>query len=186
MAIEVSSKIGIISKALILCGEKPLESLSDNRYGAQVGSNLFELIYENEIQTNSWRFATTKKALSRLVDVPLNQYAYAYQLPSDMLVPSHVWPRQSYEIYGNHIYTDAISITLDYRFKPDISQLPAYFSLLMVYALYKDMSKPITESDAHVMKALKAYGIQRDRALYADAQGRPATPILDAPFVDVR
>lgn len=74
MSIETNTKIGLISKALILCGEKPLQSLSDDRYGATVGANLFELIYENELQSNRWRFACTKRALNRLVDVPLNQW----------------------------------------------------------------------------------------------------------------
>jgi hypothetical protein len=163
-----------------------LNSLSDNRYGATVGSNLFELIFENEIQSNSWRFATTKKALSKLSNVPLNQWANAFQLPSDMLVPYYVYPRAPYEIYGDHIYTDESSIELDFRFKPTIDKCPAYFCLLMVYALYKDMAKPITESDAHVTKAMKAYTMQRDRSLYADAQGRPPTPVQDNPFTNVR
>jgi hypothetical protein len=50
--IEESTKVGLISKALILCGEKPLTSLTDDRYGATVGVNLFELIYEAELQSN--------------------------------------------------------------------------------------------------------------------------------------
>lgn len=186
MSIEVSTKIGLISKALVLCGEKPLLSLTDNRYGATVGGNLFELLYENELTSNSWRFCSTKKALSRLVNAPLNQWQYAYQMPVDMLVPHYVFPRVPYEIYGAHIYTNATSVELDYRFKPNVDQCPSYFALLMVYALYRDMAKPITESDAHAVKGAKSYALQRDRALYADAQGRPATPIQSSPFTSGR
>lgn len=169
-----------------MCGEKPLESLSDDRYGATVGANLFELLYENELASNTWRFATKKKALSRLVDVPLNQWQFAYQLPTDMLVPYYVFPKTRYEIYADHLYTNASAVELDYRFKPDIDKVPVYFSMLMVYVLYRVFAKPITESDAHAMKAIKEYALQRDRALYADSQGRPATPIVDSPLTDVR
>lgn len=91
-SIETNSKIDLISKALVLCGETPLNTLSDDRYGATVGSNLFEILYENELQSNRWRFATKKKALSRLVATPLNQWAYKYQLPSDMLLPIGMYP----------------------------------------------------------------------------------------------
>lgn len=185
-SIEVQSKISIISKSLILCGEKPCTSLSENRYGVTVGAGLFDLVYESELASNPWRFCSMKKALSRLVNVPLNQWKYAYQLPPEMIVPSYVFPRAQYEIYGDHLYTDVTAVELDFRFKPDISACPAYFSLLMVYALYKDMAKPVTESDAHALKALKAYALQRDRALYADAQGRPATPIQSNPFTEQR
>lgn len=185
-AIETQTKIKIISDALILVGEKPLQSLSDDRYGATVGSNLFERTYENELQSNPWRFSMKKAALSRLVVTPLNQYAYAYQIPADCLLVRHVYPRTYYEIFGDRIYTDATSVELDYQFKPDITAVPAYFSTLMVYALARDMVKPITESDTGVKTFAAKYVMQRDRAMYADAQARPATPIQDSPFTDFR
>jgi len=187
MAIVTNSKIDLISDALILCGEKPLTSLSDNRYGATVGSNLFEIIYENELQSNRWRFACTKKALSRLVAAPLNQWSYAYQLPSDMLLPIGVYPPDlQYEIYADHLYSDRTSIELDYMFKPEVTDCPAYFTKLIVYALAKDMIKAITESDNAVQIMTQKYNMQKGIAMYADAQGRPAKPVFDSPYTDVR
>lgn len=185
-SIETSTKIGLISKALILCGENPLSALSDNRYGATVGSNLFELIYEAELQSNRWRFNCTKRALSRITAVPLNEWQYAYQLPSNLLLPIGVYPKAPYEIYADHIQTNQSSIELDYQFKPDITSVPAYFALLMTYALAKDMIKPITESDAAVTIMTAKYNVQRSRSQYADAQGRPNRPIADSPFTSNR
>lgn len=186
MAIETGTKIKIISDAAILCGEKPLVSLSDDRYAATVGSNLFEMLYEEELQSNRWRFACKKGALSRLVDVPLNKWQYAYQLPSDMLLPIGIYPKQLYEIYSNRIYTNASTVELDYMFKPEVSAIPAYFRTLMVYRMAQDMIKPITESDTAMDRRVRAYNTQRNRALFADAQGRPNEPILDSPFTDNR
>lgn len=186
MAIEQNTKIGLISKALVLLGETPLNSLSDNRYGATVGANMFELIYENELQSNRWRFACAKKSLSRLVAVPLNEWEYAFQLPTDMLLPIGVFPYAPYEIYATHLYTDETAIDLEYMFKPDVTAVPAYFSTLMVYALARDMAKPITESDAAVSVFQNKYVMQRDRALFADAQGRPNSAITYSPFTDNR
>lgn len=186
MSIETQSKIAIISKALILCGETPLSSLSDDRYGATVGSNLFEMIYEAELQSNRWRFACGKVALSRLNATPLNQYQYAFQLPSTMLLPLGVYPKADYEIYSDRIYTNESSIDLEYLFKPDVSACPAYFALLMSYALARDMIKPLTESDSAVQIMEGKYTRQRARAMFADAQGRPNKPMYDSPFTDVR
>lgn len=186
-SIETNSKIDLISKALILCGEKPLTALNDNRYGATVGSNLFEIIYENELQSNRWRFAMAKKALSRLVAVPLNQWTYAYQLPSDMLLPIGVFPPDlTYEIYADRLYSDRTSVELDYMFKPEVTDCPAYFTKLITYALAKDMIKAITESDQAVEVMTQKYNMQRSIALYADAQGRPSKMVFDSPFTDVR
>lgn len=186
MAIETPSKIGLISKALILIGETPLDSLSDNRYGATVGSNLFEVIYESELSSNRWRFAMTKDSLSRLVDAPLNQWQYAYQLPSDMLLPIGVYPKAPYEIYADHLYTDQSTVELDYMFKPAVSELPAYFAQMLIYSLARDMVKPITESDNAVQVFQAKYLEQRNRALFADAQGRPSQVVFDNPFIDAR
>lgn len=187
-SIETSTKIALISRALILCGEQPLNALTDDRYGATVGSNLFELIYENELQTGTrWRFACKKRALSLLTSAPLNEWQYAFQMPSDMLLPLGIYPRGvKYEIYGDHMYTNASAVDFDYMFKPDISRVPAYFAQLMVYALAKDMIKPITESETAVDKMTAKYNVQRSRAQFADAQGRPNQPIADSPFTDVR
>ncbi len=187
MAIETNSKIDLISKALILCGEQPLNSLNDNRYGATVGASLFEVLYENELQSNRWRFAMTKGQLSRLVAEPLNQWKYAYQLPPDMLLPVGIYPVDlDYEIYADRIYTDRESVELDYMFKPDVTSTPAYFALLMTFALAQHFIKAITESDVAVQIMTGKYNIQRGIALYADAQGRPAKAVFHSPFTDVR
>jgi hypothetical protein len=185
-SIETQTKIKLISNALILCGEKPLNSLADNRYGATVGANLFEQIYEAELQSNRWRFACAKKSLSLLVATPLNEWQYAFQLPPTMLLPLGVYPSKPYEIYADRIYTNATEIDLEYMFKPDVSACPAYFTLLITYALAKDMIKPITESDNAVVAMTAKYNTQRARAQFADAQGRPNKPIADSPFTAVR
>ena len=187
MAIEQSSKIKLISNALILCGEKSLTSLDDDRYGAEIGGAMFEVLYENELQSNRWRFAMTKTTLSRLVDVPLNQWQYAYQLPAEMLLPIGIFPPDlEYEIYAEHLYTNRTSVELDYMFKPDVSKLPAYFATMLTYALAKNFMKPITESDKAVIAMEEKYQQQRMIAMYADAQGRPAKPAMHSPFTDIR
>lgn len=186
MAIETNTKVGLISKGLILCGEKPLIALDDDRYGATVGANLFELIYETELQSNRWRFAMAKRACSRLVDTPENEWQYSYQIPTDCLLPIGVYQTRQYEIYGDKIYTNATAVTLEQLTKPAITAVPAYFALLLTYALAKNMVKAITESDQAELNMAKRYNMQRATAMYADAQARPARPIGDNPFTDVR
>lgn len=186
MSIETPSKIKLISDALVLIGEKPASSLTEDRYGVTVGANLFERIFENELQSNRWRFAMTKAALSQLVAVPLNEWQYAYQIPAECLLPIGVYPAQPYEIYGDHIYSNASSLELDYMFKPEVSDIPAYFAMLMTYALAKDMVKPVTESDNAVGTFTQKYIMQRDRAMFADAQSRPNRTIVHSPFTQGR
>lgn len=199
-AIVTQTKLSWISAALVLCGEKPLNSLTDNRYGAAVGAALFDMSYEDELQSNRWRFACKKAQLAKVNTTPPNEWMYCFQLPTDMLLPIGLYgvgPNKSYEIYSNVIYTNVTSnpgpinssapvLTFDYLFKPDPSTVPSYFSLLMTYKLARDMIKPITESDTAQSAMNVKYIFQRNRAMYADAQGRPNRPIQDNPFVNIR
>lgn len=194
------TKLSMLSAALILTGEKAMNSLTDPRYGASVGAALFDMVYENELQSNRWRFACKKAQLARVNTTPPNEWQHTYQLPTDMLLPIGLWgvgPDRSYEIYGNLIYTNLTSnpgpinsstpvLTFDYMYKPDPSTVPSYFSLLVTYALAKDMIKPITESDTSASAMQTKYNIQRNRALYADAQGRPNRQLQHSPFTQVR
>jgi hypothetical protein len=117
-----------------------------------------------------------------------------------MLIPLGFYgtgPDRSYDIYGNVIYTNITSnpgpinstvplLTFDYMFKADPTTVPSYFSLLMTYALARDMIKPITESDTAASAMNVRYNQQRARAQFIDAQGRPNRPIQHNPFVMIR
>ena len=186
MGIETQTKVEIISNALILLGEKPLSSLTDDRYGATVGTNLFEQIYQNELQSNRWRFAVAKKQCSLLVSDPLNEWENAFQIPAESLLVLGTYPSTPYEIYGDRIYSNAATCEIEYVFKPEITELPSYFTILLTYALARDMIKPITESDNGVQVMTQKYVMQRDRAMYADAQQRPNKPIRHRPFTAPR
>lgn len=198
--IVTQTKLSMISAALVLCGEKPLNSLTDNRYGAAVGAAIFDMAYEEELQSNRWRFACKKAQLSQINATPPNEWQFAFQIPTDCLLPIGFYgtgPDKSYDIYGNVLYTNITSnpgpinnttpvLTFDYMFKPDPATVPSYFSLLMTYRLARDMIKPITESDSAMTAMTQKYNVQRARSQYADAQGRPNRPLQNNPFVEIR
>lgn len=178
-----------------------MNSLTDPRYGAAVGAALFDMVYETELQSNRWRFACKKAQLSQVNNIPPNEFQYVFALPSDLLLPIGFWgvgPDRSYEIYGNLLYTNIKSnpgpvnntvtpvLTLDYMYKPDPSTVPSYFSLLVTYALARDMLKPITENDTAAQAMGVKYERQRNKAMFIDAQGRPNRPLQNNPFVQVR
>lgn len=184
--IETPTKVGIIAKALLICQEHSTDSTNNERYGVEVASNIFEIIFETELQSQPWRFNMKKASLSRLNLTPVNQYRYVFQIPADCLLVRFVYPPIDYEIYGDRIYADQPSIDLDYQFKPEVADIPAYFALQMVYALAKDMVQPITGSATNVQIVTQKYISQRDKSLYADSQGRPAKRVQSSPFTEVR
>lgn len=190
--------LSCMSAALVLAGEKPLNSITDPRYGAQVVAALTDMIYENELQANPWRFSCKKAALSQLNQTPINEWQYAWQIPTDCLSVIGFWgvgPDKLYEIYGgNVLYTNIVSnpsvapasLILEYQFKPDPSTLPSYFTLLLTLAIAKHIVKPISESDSARTKCEQAYNQQRSMAMFADARQRPNRPLQHRPFIQVR
>lgn len=192
------SALQMMSNALVLCGEKPLTSTTDPRYGTLVMTGgLFDMVYENELTANPWRFACKKGTLTQLNSTPLNEWQYAYQLPTDCLSVNGLWgvgPDKLYDIYAGVIYTNITSnpgvlpatLTLDYMFKPDPGTVPSYFSLLVTLALTQYAVKPITENDTARTAWTQAYNIQRARAMFSDARQRPNRPLQHKPFLQVR
>ncbi len=158
------------------------------------------MVYESELSANRWRFACKKAQLSQLNVTPPNEWQFAYQLPPDMLVPIGFYgigPDRTYEIYGSVIYANVTSnpgpigsaapvLTFDYMYKIDPATVPSYFSLLVTYALARDMIKPVTESDTAASAMMTKYNMQRSRAMFIDAQGRPNRPLQHSPFTQVR
>jgi hypothetical protein len=191
------SELSMISAALVLTGEKPLNSLTDTRYGAQVGAAFFDMIYENELTSNPWRITCTKWTLAQLTSQPANEWRYAFQIPPDCITVLGFWgldPSMLYDIYGDVIFTNVTSnpgvvpstLVMEGQFKPDPGTLPSYLSLLVTYALAKRMVKPITESDSQMTKLEQAYNQQRNVAMATDAKQRPNRTLQSQPFIRVR
>jgi hypothetical protein len=185
--VSAPTKIRLISDAAVLLGEEPISDLeNDDRNSVVIGSNLFDRIYDDELQSNRWRFAVTKKTLSKLAAEPLNEWQAAFLLPSDLLLLIRVYPDHRYEVYGDRIYSNANRLDADYVFRPEVTAVPAYFARMVTYAVARDMARALTESDTTVQDMQDRYLTQRNRALYADAQGRPNIAFSDSPFTDVR
>ena len=147
MAVKNYTSIDLASNALLLIGEETISSFTDDSTAALIAANLYELTYESLLTLHPWRFASTKSTLSRLTALPVNEWTYAYQLPTDFLVAQHIDDANaSYQIYGDKLFTNNTSVVLDYTFKPDESFLPAYFAELLEYRLAAVFAIPITES----------------------------------------
>lgn len=182
----MASKIDLISRAMLLLGTPSLNSLTSGESRANTAAALYDSTYESLLTTNRWRFAHQRQVLSKLVTAPAHTYQYAYQVPSDMLMPESVYPRSDYEIYGDKLYSNMNTVTLDYISKPAETKLPAYFQKVLEYRLAVEFCVPITEN-RNLKETLKAdYIGALQGAMWADAQGRPPETVIDSPLVDVR
>ena len=178
--------VSICSNALLLLGHNPISSFTEGGAGAQVSANMYETVYESVLTMHRWRFAAGQVALSRLVDTPLHDWAYAYQLPADYLVAIKVYPHADYEIFEDKIYCDQASLAIDYLFKPEENTLPPYFLELMEFRLASKFAIPVTGNRSLADTYFAMFQDQFNRASSLDSQARPSDPIQDSPFIDAR
>lgn len=172
----------------MLMGDAPIASMSEQKLAREAGERGYENAIRMALARGPWRFADTKIQLSRLVATPLNEWAYAYQLPADCCRVNRVYPDTAYEIYGDRIYSNQAALACDYEARSvgleDI--MPPHFERYAAHELLPLIVTVITSDDDKQRKAedwrVRALG----EALSIDAQQRPNQVFRRSPFIDVR
>lgn len=184
----MASKIDLINSGLVLCGDTPLNSLTEDRRAAVVAVQLYDSIFEAELTKHRWGFARTVASLNQLAaKPPLDAYTYQYQLPADMLEAVRLIPNEyDYKQYGQVLYSNQGEVQLDYIRKVTEAELPAYFVRLMEYALARDFSVAIRDELNHLQAMDARYTVEARNARFQDSASFPQDPIQDAPVTFVR
>lgn len=184
----MADKIGLISNALILIGDLPINSVSGNDRRQTVAANLYDNIVQNELSKHRWGFARRKAQLSLLVTEPLDDdWRSIYQLPTDLITLIKLNPNTSYQIYGDKVYTNlSQELHCDYIRNVGESEWPVYFSKMIEYALARDFASSIRDSAASADRMAGEYLNASRMARYTDSMQHPQTAIVDRPFVSVR
>lgn len=184
----MASKIDMISNALILIGDNPINSLDGNSRAQVVGSNLYDNITQYELSKHRWGFARKKAQLSLTTDTPVDdEWRSIYQLPTDMLVLIKIYPNVNHQILGDKLYTNISSkLTCDYIADVSEALWPPYFTKMIEYALAKAFAASIRDSAASADRMTFEYDRHSSIAMYQDSQQHPITPIQSNPFANVR
>ena len=179
------TKEDICSQALLYIGEAPISSFSEGT-GGLVASNLYDITRDDMLTGYRWRFAAGKSTLNQLVATPLNEWQYAYQLPSDLLLVIRTYPNSKFEVYEDKLYSNANTSEIDYIFRPEPGAFPAYFVKALGYKLAAEFAITITnnQSLADLMDRRAMMHLQKAR--YNDSQGRSNTAIHSRPWIEVR
>jgi hypothetical protein len=180
------SDIDNASNALQMIGDEPISSFDDPGAGASVAKALYEPLAVSMLTRTYWTFALKKLPLNRISSTPLNEWQYEFQMPSDMLRVLKVYPRSEYKIYQDRIYSNSQSLAIDYIFRANTSEWPAYFTLAFTYKLASEFALAVTDKPNKNAIYEEKFREAMASAYSADAQGNPQTPILDMPFIDSR
>ena len=167
----MATAISMASNALVLIGDDPINSLSDS----VAASNLYDSLYEEVLSEHPWSFALKEQDLNRLTAQPDIEtgYRYAFQLPSDIIRLWAVFPVQHYDIVGNLLYANALSIFARYLYRPDETILPPHFVKTMEYRLATDFSVSVAEDEEKMKLFRGLYEKSLGSAMAKDSQQKP-------------
>ncbi len=182
------SDIDIASNALLLIGDEPISSFSDEGAGATVAANIYETTYQHVLSQHPWSFALKEQLLNQLSEQPntLTGFKFAYQLPPDLIRIWAIMPFSNYTLVGSLLYSNENELLARYVFQPEETALPAQFVKSLEYKLASEFAISVTEDNAMAELYEKKYLLAVAQARSVDSQGRPQVPIIDSPFVDVR
>lgn len=148
------TSLSICSDALIMLGANALSSFSEGTTAATVADRLYDDIRTTVLTSYPWAWTLKKVQLAQVVTAPINEWTYAYQLPTDRIAaPRAVFYSSStrvpvtsdFEIFGDKLYTNYPTIYIDYQYDPGESQYPKYFVQLLKYFLAWHFAEPVTD-----------------------------------------
>jgi len=182
------SKVDLVSSALVLIGDTPINSLTGNERRAVVANQLYERVKQAELGKFAWGFARKKAQLALTTDTPVDsEYRSIYQLPTDLITLLKTYPNVDYQIIGDKLYTNvSSSLYVDYIYDCAEDDFPAHFSRVIEYALAKDFSHAIRDSDTTREIMAEEYINQSRMARAMDSQQHPQKSWRDQPFIKVR
>ena len=198
--------VTICSHALTLLGENTISSFADGTVQANVCSELYPGIRDMCIIMYPWSFSLVKSDLARSSTTPINEWTYAYPMPSDSItkIPRAVFNSSGvgvspitsgWEVYQGEILTDQAAITVDYQKRPLEAEMPSYFVQLVKYAVAMHIAEPVTDQMTkaqHWERVAFGNPVEGGRGGYfrqaaaTDGMGSGTSFIGDYPLIDTR
>lgn len=182
----MTSRIKIISDAVIKLGDEPVTTLDDGRTAAEAGDARYDGVIEGLLTRNHWRFAIKQTALSKLVADAIEPWTFVYQVPADCLMILRTVPTSNYAQIGDTIQSHVDALKIEYIYKPSESKFPNYFAELAVAAMAHELALPVTGARSLKQEMYQEMELALARAYWADAQGTPAVAFVDNPLANAR
>ena len=170
-----ASKFDIASRALVRIGAKPITSFDDGTAEAIAAGREYEAAASGALTMHRWRFASDQQVLVALEETPHDVWAYALQLPSDLLVLHTVRAggvMVPYDRYGDKIFCDyKEDVVASYTFRVPEYRWPPYFVDAFTVAFAATMAMAVA-SNVEMARELREEAEKRlwPRARFLDSE----------------
>ena len=185
------SSVALCSRAFLKIGGETIASFDEGTAEAEIAANLYPTTRDALLSAHPWSFAVGQIYLSRLTAEPVADFAYAFQMPPDLLrVISAGLPGRGsgvrYRIVENRLHADAEDVVLTYIFRPAESEFPPFFDHLLITRLAAEFCIPLTGSTSRSDALQQLSELEFRRAKLIDAQQGTPNRIEGFNLIDVR
>lgn len=180
----MATNIDMASNALVLIGDDPISSLSEDVAAA----NLYSSTYEYVLSEHPWSFAYKEQFLSRLSQDPDREtgFSYAFQMPVDLIQLRTVFPVVEYRIVGDLLYSNSNKLLARYTYKVTETALPPHFVKAMEYKLASEFAMSVAEDENKMQIFYRMYQDALGQAMAKDSSQHPFERIQRNPIRNLR
>jgi len=174
----MATKVSIISQAFVLLGSNPVNDIQSGNPIYTAVAVMYDNIYPKLLAEHPWGFAKKLFPLNLVNDIPPieTNWTKIFQLPADLVRIWRLYPNCDYAIFGDKIYTNVTSLTLEYIYQVNESAFPFYFEWLMVLTLAANCALVVTQNATIKAAYDKDSAMQNGVAKFLDSQNAPASP----------
>lgn len=165
----MATEVSICNQALGFLGGNRIISLDDGTTEANLCKDLYADLRDAVLEERDWSFATVWKSLPSLATTPTGEFAYAYELPSEVLRVAEVEDNTLWRVEDRKIVTDEAAVKARCIVRvTDPSKFSPGFVQALAARLAADLALPITNSRSMMETMFQLYERKVGRAINSD------------------
>jgi hypothetical protein len=167
----MASEITICTNALLQLGSQPISSFTDGTDNALLCSNLYPQTRDGVLASAPFNRAIKRVSLAPSAVVPVWGYAFAFDMPGDLLTLLEVDTLGNHKVENGQILADENPLFIKYTFRNE--NVPSYSALMieaLTWAMMAVLAYPITKSTTKSTEINTIYLTRLRIARTVDAQ----------------
>lgn len=183
----MASEITICTNALLQLGSQPISSFTDGSDNALLCSNLWPQTRDGVLRSHPFNRAVKRVSLAPSVVVPVWGYAFAFDLPGDLLTILEVDTLGNHKVENGQILADENPLLVKYTFRNE--NVPSWDALMIeaaTWAMMAVLAYPITKSTTKSTEVNAIYLTRLRLARTVDAQEDSPDQVGDSQLLSAR
>ena len=187
-----SSETGIVNTGLILLGELPILSLTDDSDVARAANAVFTQIRDEVLAQHPWNGCTQQVTLAQLSGTPIFGWSYHYVYPSDGLRSLFTDDDQySWKVsigtdgQSKVVLSNAPTMAVEYIFRQtNVSRYGSWLSFAMSKRMAAELALTLTQHQGKAQGFMAAYQAQLSMSKMMDGQEQSTSEVTSTTLTD--